>query len=118
MILECLPTILTHVKRRVEHDAMRVQVRIEHARRVMREQGGSKVPGQTVALRPTDSHARCRERLKLSQCQIHGAVVSFKNPFVLTHQSRNGNRLRRGESEVEEYPPIGCVLSAFRPRCI
>jgi hypothetical protein len=40
----------------------------------------------------------------------------FKNPFLPAQESRDGNRTRRTESEVEEYPSIGCVLSALRPR--
>ena len=62
------------------------------------------------------SNARCRERLELPQRQPHGPVMCFKNPFVLAQESRDGNRLRWRESEVEEYPAIGRVLAAFRPR--
>jgi hypothetical protein len=44
--------------------------------------------------------------------------VSFKNPFISAQESRDRNRLWRRESEVEEYPAIGRVLAAFRPRRI
>ena len=37
VVLKRLPAVLNHVKRRVENNAVRVQVRIESARRVMRE---------------------------------------------------------------------------------
>jgi len=95
VILERLPAILHRIARRVENNAVRVQVRIERARRIMREQGGGKVAGQTVALRSTNSNARCRERFKLSQRQSHGAIVCFKNAFIFAEESCNRNRLRR-----------------------
>jgi hypothetical protein len=64
VILQCLPMILNRVERGVENNAVRVEVRIESARRVMCEQGDSKVAGQTVALHATNSNSRCRERWK------------------------------------------------------
>src|SRR5207248_9978751 len=45
----------------------------------------------------------------------HSACMGFKNPFVFTQQSRDGNRLWRREREVVEYPSIGRAPVTFRP---
>ena len=54
VVLQRLPSVLHRIERRVENDAVRVQMRIERARRVMCEQGRGKIAGEPVALRSTD----------------------------------------------------------------
>jgi hypothetical protein len=94
-ILQCLPTVLHLVKSGVEDDAMRVQMRIERSRRVVREQGGGEVARETVVLHPTNPNASRRERLEFRERHSHGSCMGFENPFVLAQESHNGNRLRR-----------------------
>ena len=53
--------------------------------------------------------------LEVLQRGTHSACMGFKNPFVFTQQSRDGNRLWRREREVVEYPPIGRALVTFPP---
>jgi len=116
VILERLPPAFHRVERRVEHNAVRMQMRIEGARRVVCEQRRNEVPGHPVVLCATRSNASGSERLEFPQRGTHSARMGFKNPFVFTQQSRDGNRLWRREREVVEYPPIGCAPVTFRPR--
>ncbi len=82
----------------------------------MREQRGGEVAGEPVAARPTNADASRGERLELSQCRPHSSRMSFKNPFVVAQESRDGNGFRRRESEVIENPAIGRVLAIVCPR--
>ena len=95
VILERLPTILHRVKSGVEYDAMRVQMGIKGTRSIVREQRSHEVAGQTVALFPTGTDARCRKRLEFPQRRPDRPRVRFQNSLILAHQSRDGNRLRR-----------------------
>ena len=82
----------------------------------MCEQGGGEVAREPVTLRPTNPDASRREGLEFRERRPDGSRMGYKNPIVLAQESRDGNRLWRREREVEEYPPIGRVLAALRPR--
>src|SRR2546429_6235519 len=92
-----------------------MQMRIEGARRVVRKQRRSEVPGHPVVLCATRPDAGRRERLEFPQRGTHSTRMGFKNPFVFAQQSCDGNRLWRREREVVKYPPIGRALVTFRP---
>ena len=69
VIFQSLPAIFHRIERRVENNAVRVQMRIKGAGRVVREQRGGEIAREPVALCATDANASCRESLKFSQCR-------------------------------------------------
>lgn len=94
---------------------MRVQMRVKSARRVMSEQGGREVPGGTVMLCTANPNACSRKCLELVQGRSDGASMRHQNSFVVSKERREGQRLRRGECEIVEDPPIGRDLATLCP---
>src|SRR2546426_6785251 len=95
VILKRFPAVLDGIECRIEHDAMRVQVRIKGARRVVREQRRNEVSCQPIILCATCPDASRSERLEFPQRRSYSTRVGFKNPFVPAQATRDGNRLRR-----------------------
>ena len=67
VILERLPAVLDRVIRRVEDDAMRVQMRVERAGGLMGKQGGNEIACQPVALLATHADASGGKRLEFPE---------------------------------------------------
>src|ERR1035438_9920894 len=76
IILQCLPALLHRIKGCVEHDAMRVQMRVEGARGVMGEQRCCKIAGGTVAMPATSPNAGCGKCFKFPHCRPDSVIVS------------------------------------------
>ena len=57
--------ILNRIKGGIENDAVRMQMRVEGTRRVMREQGRNEIFGETVTLRPIHPNTGRGKCLKL-----------------------------------------------------
>src|ERR1017187_1193953 len=86
IILQCLPALLHWIKGRVEHDAMRVQMRVEGTRGVMGEQRRRKIAGGTVAMPATSPNAGCGKCFEFPQCRPDSMIVSRNDPFICTSQ--------------------------------
>ena len=95
VILKRFPAVLDGIECRIEHDAMRVQVGIKGARRIVRKQRRNEVPGHPVVLCATRPDAGRSERLKFPQRGPHSTRMGFKNPFVPAQESCDRNRLWR-----------------------
>ena len=63
--MERLPSLFLVVVRRVEQDAMRVQMRIERTRRVVLKKRGDDIAGHTVAMLSTGVNLRRSKSLQL-----------------------------------------------------
>ena len=80
------------VARRVEHDAVAVQMRIKRPRGVVPEDGTDNVPGGAVGHSFSRMHPRSRELLQFPQRRFHPTVVGVHNARVIADQGRNRNR--------------------------
>jgi len=95
VILKRFPTLLDGIECRIEHDAMRVQVRIKGARCVVREQRRNEVSRQPIILCATCPDASRSKRLEFPQRRSYGTRMGFENPFVPAQESCDRNRLWR-----------------------
>src|ERR1700690_1329408 len=86
VVLQRLPPLLHRIKGCVEHDAMRVQMRVEGTRGVMGEQGRHKIAGGTVAMPATSPNAGCGKCFEFPQCRPDSMIVSRNDPFICTSQ--------------------------------
>jgi hypothetical protein len=91
VVLERLPPGLDRVERGVEHDAVRVQVRIQGARGVVSKHGGDDVSRGPVRALAILSDASGREGLQLIQCRRDRLFVRLDNARVMSHQRGNGH---------------------------
>src|SRR5437667_8677594 len=95
VILKRFPAVLDGIECRIEHDAMRVQVRIKGARRIVREQRRNEVPGHPVVLCATRPDAGRSERLEVPQRRSYSTRMGFENPFVPAQECCDRDRLWR-----------------------
>ena len=70
VVLESLPTILDLIESGIEHNTVRVQVRVEGTRRIVSEQGGNEVAGGTVVLCAACPNTSCRKCLEFPQGRL------------------------------------------------
>ena len=88
VILKRLLPVFRRIERRVEHDAMRVQVRVEGAGGVMGELRGDEIACKPLASCATNADTSCREILEVLQRCLHSPRMSFNNPLVTAKEAR------------------------------
>ena len=87
-IFERLPAIFHRVKRGVENNAVRVQMRIKRAGSFMGEQRGGKITGQSVAPCTLQPKACGSKFFKFPQRTAHRPTVCSKNAFIRAKEGR------------------------------
>ena len=89
VVLQRLPAVLLRIRRRIEDNAMRVEVRVERVGSVVCEQRGHEILSHTQAIRTVSPDARGGELLELDQRHVQCLVMRVNNPFVLRNQGQD-----------------------------
>ena len=106
VVVERLPPLFVRIMSRVEYDAVRVQMRIERARRVVLEKCGDYIAGRAVPIIGADVDLRCCESLQFLHCDAYGTCVSGDDSLIAAYERSHGHRLRRRHGEVVKHTSV------------
>ena len=87
-IFQCLPTVFHRVKRGVENNAVRVQMRVQRAGGFVGEQRGGKIAGQTAIPGTSQTNPSGGEFFKFLQGTAHRPRMGIENAFIRAEEGR------------------------------